>query len=169
RALGVGLLTLAIVSLHFTGMGAAIIVPDPMVAISITSLDKEILAVGVTATMLVVVGTGVAAYTIDQKSEDAALAQYRHLAFHDTLTSLPNRSKASEVVSNWLERAQATAKKVVVVGIDLNRFKDVNDVYGHTVGDELLKALGEKLGQAMQADELVARIGGDEFLAVKLT
>lgn len=57
RALGAGLLTLAIVSLHFTGMGAAIIVPDPMVAISITSLDKEILAVGVTATMLVVVGT----------------------------------------------------------------------------------------------------------------
>lgn len=168
RTCGVALLTLAIVSLHFTGMGAATVIPDPMIPISLVSLNKEVLALGVTATMVVIVGTGVAAYTLDRKSEDAALAQYRHLAFHDTLTSLPNRSKASEVVSEWLEKARQTRKKVIVVGIDLNRFKDVNDVYGHSVGDELLKALGERLGEKLEAQEMVARIGGDEFLAVKL-
>lgn len=169
RSLAVALLTLAIVSLHFTGMGAVTIVPDPSIPVTISSLDKNVLALGVTATMVVVVGTGIAAYTIDRKSEDAALAQYRHLAFHDTLTSLPNRSKASEVVAEWLEKARISDKKVVVVGIDLNRFKDVNDVYGHSVGDELLRTLGEKLGLRLENHEMVARIGGDEFLAVKLT
>jgi diguanylate cyclase (GGDEF)-like protein len=169
HAVATGILTLAIVLLHFTGMGAITIVPDPTIAVPHGMIEKSYLALAILATMLVVVGTVVAAQTIDRHSERSALAQYRHLALHDVLTALPNRSQAAEVVTSWLRKADATGEKVAVIGIDLNRFKDVNDVYGHSAGDELLKSLAERLGSDLADDEFVARIGGDEFLAAKVT
>jgi diguanylate cyclase (GGDEF)-like protein len=163
-----GLLALAIVTLHFTGMGAITIIPDPTIAVPQGHFEKSYLALAILAIMLVVVGTVVAAQAIDWQSERSALAQYRYLALHDGLTDLPNRSQAAEVVTRWLDEAKATDRQVAVIGVDLNRFKDVNDVYGHSIGDELLKSLACRVERGLAGDEFIARIGGDEFLAAKV-
>jgi len=84
------------------------------------------------------------------------------------LTDLPNRSQAAEVVTRWLDDAKAARKQVAVIAVDLNRFKEINDVYGHSIGDELLKSLACRVERGLAADEFIARIGGDEFLAAKV-
>jgi len=87
----------------------------------------------------------------------------RHLALHDPLTGLPNRSmlaiRASDAVTMYAERGGTLA----VMVIDLDRFKLVNDTYGHTLGDELLKEVAPRLTRVVRSSDLVVRLGGDEF------
>ncbi|MBY9039582.1 GGDEF domain-containing protein, partial [Pseudomonas fluorescens] len=86
-----------------------------------------------------------------------------HLAHHDALTDLPNRSAFNAALSERLERAQETSTSFAVLSLDLDRFKEVNDVFGHPVGDMLMRAAAGRL--AAEADGgFVARIGGDEFM-----
>ncbi|WP_210168844.1 bifunctional diguanylate cyclase/phosphodiesterase [Aureimonas sp. D3] len=85
-----------------------------------------------------------------------------HMAFHDALTGLKNRRMFAESVVDFLERGEVT-----MLSIDLDRFKKVNDLLGHTVGDELLHKLSARLESCLRPDELAFRLGGDE-LAVLL-
>lgn len=86
-----------------------------------------------------------------------------HLAHHDLLTDLPNRSAFNAALDERLERAQEVSTSFAVLSLDLDRFKDVNDVFGHPVGDMMLRAAAERL--VAEADgAFVARIGGDEFM-----
>jgi len=86
-----------------------------------------------------------------------------HLAHHDALTDLPNRSAFNATLSERLERAQEASTSFAVLSLDLDRFKEVNDVFGHPVGDMLMRAAADRL--AAEADgAFVARIGGDEFM-----
>ena len=86
-----------------------------------------------------------------------------HLAQHDALTDLPNRSAFNAALAERLERAQKASTSFAVLSLDLDRFKDVNDVFGHPVGDMMMRATAERL--AAEADgAFVARIGGDEFM-----
>jgi diguanylate cyclase (GGDEF)-like protein len=163
----IGLLSLSIVALHFTGMGAITIVPDPTIAVPPGLIEKGYLAFAIVAIMLIVVGTVMAAQLIDRHAEREALSHYRHLAMHDALTALPNRAFAGEVAADWINQAVASGNKVAIIAVDLDRFKDVNDVYGHTMGDALLKSLAQRLDGELTDNEFIARIGGDEFLAVK--
>jgi diguanylate cyclase (GGDEF)-like protein len=167
RATATALLTLAVVGLHFTAMGAIDIVPDPTIPVPERLIDKSSLAIGIMAIMGIVIGTIVTAHSIDRRSQNSALAQFRHLALHDPLTGLPNRAKSSDVIARWLEEAAETNERVAVIGMDLNRFKEINDVYGHNTGDELLVVVSQRLANALAPGESIARIGGDEFLAVK--
>jgi diguanylate cyclase (GGDEF)-like protein/PAS domain S-box-containing protein len=89
-------------------------------------------------------------------------ARISHLADHDALTDLPNRSAFNAELSERLERAQEASTSFAVLSLDLDRFKEVNDVFGHPVGDMLLRAAADRL--AAEADgAFVARVGGDEF------
>jgi diguanylate cyclase (GGDEF)-like protein len=88
------------------------------------------------------------------------------LAYKDALTGLPNRTAFVEQFQQELEHAKRKDSKVAVFFIDLDRFKDVNDSMGHEAGDILLKALSGRLKNCIRSGDMLARIGGDEFVVV---
>jgi diguanylate cyclase (GGDEF)-like protein len=86
--------------------------------------------------------------------------QLRHQAYHDALTGLANRVNLLEAIEHELGRGTGST---AVLYLDLDRFKAVNDTWGHSAGDELLSEFARRLAGAMRAQDLAARIGGDEF------
>ncbi|MGC9665874.1 EAL domain-containing protein [Planosporangium sp. 12N6] len=87
-----------------------------------------------------------------------------HRATHDALTDLPNRELLTETIRRWCDRAVAGGQEISLLFIDLDRFKMVNDSWGHKVGDELLCAVAARLSAAVRDGDLVCRTGGDEFV-----
>lgn len=271
-ALASGLLVLTIVSLHFTGMGAMIVMPFAPLDGSLTGDDaSSLLALGVAAVGLLMLGTAASSHMLEEQSERlsrrrlhgliegsvdgmvveaggkvvlanaafldfsgatsatvvdapisrwvedadriaagvlvqsrltpmsgepipveiavreatsdtdgqavrifavrdlrARIAQERrisHLARNDSLTGLPNRASFLEK----LERVAAVSEGgqgFALLAIDLNRFKEVNDLYGHAVGDHLLVHVADQMRDVMRPGEFIARLGGDEFVAI---
>ena len=92
-------------------------------------------------------------------------AQIAHLAHHDPLTDLPNRTLLAAKLAEVFDRASTRGESFAVLAIDLDHFKEANDVFGHTAGDELLCAVARRLEIAAEGD-FIARIGGDEFTLV---
>jgi diguanylate cyclase (GGDEF)-like protein len=101
---------------------------------------------------------------------EAKTAQRRieHLARHDGLTDLPNRTLLEERLEHALARAARTGEEVALVAVDLDRFKAVNDLFGHAEGDRVLKDVAEILRHCVRATDTVARIGGDEFAILQV-
>ncbi len=90
----------------------------------------------------------------------------RYQATHDALTDLPNRSVFDTNLEDCLEIAARTGERLAVLFLDLDRFKMVNDTLGHSVGDALLVELGKRLRGSLRESDIVARMGGDEFILV---
>ncbi len=90
----------------------------------------------------------------------------RYQATHDALTDLPNRSVFDANLEDCLEMAARTGERLAVLFLDLDRFKMVNDTLGHSVGDALLVELGKRLRASLRESDIVARMGGDEFILV---
>ncbi|WP_433295769.1 putative bifunctional diguanylate cyclase/phosphodiesterase [Actinoplanes sp. CA-030573] len=88
----------------------------------------------------------------------------RRRATHDGLTDLPNRELLSETIARWAEQAVDEHLEVSLLFIDLDRFKMINDHWGHQVGDELLCSVASRLSEQVRSEDVVARIGGDEFV-----
>jgi diguanylate cyclase (GGDEF)-like protein/PAS domain S-box-containing protein len=86
------------------------------------------------------------------------------LGYHDPLTGLANRALLFKLVDQALAVAQRNGMSGALLFIDLNRFKPINDALGHTVGDQVLVAIGERLRATLRDEDVVARIGGDEFV-----
>jgi len=93
----------------------------------------------------------------------AAQEQVKHIAYHDMLTGLANRTLFSDKLNEALLAARRNKKKLAVLFIDLDDFKYVNDQYGHNIGDEVLVGVAKKLQSCARDGESFARIGGDEF------
>lgn len=89
-----------------------------------------------------------------------------HLAHHDALTGLPNRLLLQARMEHTLERAQRQARPAAVMYIDLDRFKPINDEFGHAQGDAVLIEIGRRLSAVVRAQDTVARLGGDEFVVL---
>ena len=90
----------------------------------------------------------------------------RHLANHDALTGLPNRLFFTASLEKALERADRRQQKLALLFLDLDRFKLVNDTFGHAAGDRLLQEIGARLQGCVRAEDMVARLGGDEFIVI---
>lgn len=96
-------------------------------------------------------------------------AQLREISLHDPLTGLFNRRHFDAVIEQASQDAQAGAPGFSVLLIDLDRFKPINDVYGHAAGDAVLVSVGKSLLGVVRESDLAARIGGDEFAVIALT
>lgn len=96
----------------------------------------------------------------------AERAELRHLAEHDPLTALPNRTLFFDRLRQALAQAEREGGTLAVLFIDLDHFKEVNDRFGHTTGDHLLQAIGERLCGAVRDMDTVCRFAGDEFTAI---
>lgn len=90
--------------------------------------------------------------------------QIEHLAYHDNLTGLPNRLLFKEQLSHAIKMACRMAKMLAVMSLDLDGFKMINDTMGHAVGDQLIIEVAQRLTKVMRTSDIIARIGGDEFI-----
>jgi len=119
--------------------------------------------------------TGELEQKVEQRTEELSLKntelvetlkKVEHLAYHDTLSGLPNRQLFEEKLYYAIEAAKESDHKVAVLFLDLDRFKTINDHLGHAYGDALLKQVAQRLKQLMGRVAVVSRQGGDEFIVV---
>lgn len=96
-----------------------------------------------------------------RKQQEALL---RHLALHDHLTDLPNRTLLNDRLAMSMESARRNSHQMALMFVDLDHFKEINDIHGHEVGDEVLKASAQRMQEQLRGTDTVARIGGDEFV-----
>jgi len=99
---------------------------------------------------------------VEIKEEEKRRASF--LAEHDPLTGVANRLRFDKQVNAMLARARHSASAVQILFLDLDGFKPVNDEHGHAVGDRVLRVVADRLRQSVQPDDVVARVGGDEFV-----
>jgi diguanylate cyclase len=99
----------------------------------------------------------------DLKARREAERHIRYLALHDALTSLPNRSAFTVRLDQQITTARASGKRLAVLYLDLDRFKEVNDLYGHATGDKVLQTVASRVTALLKDGQLMARLGGDEF------
>jgi diguanylate cyclase (GGDEF)-like protein len=132
--------------------------PDNLIA---ELVDGRIVSVTYSATQS---GSWVSTHQdITERMQDQA--RFADLAFHDQLTGLPNRAAFNEHIAGMFDRASADNENFAVLCIDLDRFKEINDVYGRSAGDRFLAEIGRRLALACEA-AFLARLGDDEFTIV---
>src|SRR5208282_5540501 len=103
---------------------------------------------------------------VDITERKVAEERVQYLAYYDALTGLPNRTLLQDRLSKALAIARRGKDKVALLFLDLDRFKNINDSLGHSVGDLLLQDVAERLKKWAREQDTVARLGGDEFLIV---
>lgn len=94
---------------------------------------------------------------------------HRKLAFlagHDSLTGIPNRAMLMDRLVSGVEQAKRESSKLALLFVDLDKFKPVNDTYGHPVGDEVLRGAAQRIAKAVRRSDTVGRVGGDEFAVI---
>lgn len=144
------------------GLATVLIMPTVVAVVgpapaTFSGAVRVVLAVLVTLTAVVRI---VRANNSRARAERAA----RRQATHDALTDLPNRELLTDTITRWCDSATEAGQQISLLFIDLDRFKMVNDHWGHQVGDELLCAVAGRLSRMVRSEDLVCRIGGDEFV-----
>ena len=163
------IMALAITGMHYAGMGAANFATGS-ICLSVNKLDTNWLALVVSASSLTVLIGTLAFLGLHTSSLSNSLrranSQLDHLGTHDTLTDLPNRLWLTAHIERAMEACARRGSMIAVLLVNLDGFKTINDSLGHAVGDDFLKTCASRLGQNLRHDDMVARIGGDEFVIV---
>jgi len=169
---------LGIAAMHYTGIAAARFAPGTvsLEPPALVGFDDTFLAelIGLAALGLLGVTVVLTAFDAARAARTEALAlalqrrndELRAAALYDALTGLPNRVLLDERLIQAVRRSERSAKAFAVMFVDLDRFKPINDTYGHHVGDRLLKAVSERMQGCVRGEDTVARVGGDEFIVV---
>ena len=105
-------------------------------------------------------------YCIDITRQVETEKKIRKLAFYDQVTGLPNRELLKQTLQEKIDEALENGKLCAVSFFDLDKFKDVNDTYGHSTGDKLLRLIANRINTVLKPDDFIARIGGDEFIMI---
>ena len=101
---------------------------------------------------------------VDRVKEKTKTLQ--HIALHDSLTKLPNRIYLLKILQNDLREVKRQNQSLYLLFLDLDRFKEVNDTFGHSVGDKLLKKVSGRLKKSLREEDIVSRVSGDEFVVI---
>ena len=109
-------------------------------------------------------GSSPQAASVPSTAQIAHATQVEHLAYHDGLTGLPNRSLFSKLLEQGIQQARRHDRQLAVLFLDLDRFKNINDTLGHEAGDQLLQEVAAALRACVRESDTVARLGGDEFV-----
>ena len=143
--------------------------PDaPIEELSVIDSKGEAIPVEVRSRDVTFRGTDMRVLAIvDLRERKKAEARIRHMALHDPLTRLPNRALFNDRLSAMIDETMTEQTMSAVVLIDLDKFKDVNDLHGHAAGDEVLKATAERIRDLVRSRDTVARLGGDEFAVLQ--
>ena len=161
-------MVLAICVMHFTAMAAFEVLLDGTVRVPPQVISDATLATLIIAVASVILLIGFASFTIETDVQHQANSQVKHASQHDPMTGLPNRMLLDQKLDEFQQRLiQDPLEQVAILSIDLNSFKEVNDLYGHATGDEVLKTFAHRLMHLSQSNEFIARVGGTEFVALK--
>jgi diguanylate cyclase (GGDEF)-like protein len=166
KYIAIGMLVLAIVSLHFTAMTAFQVHALTIAPAYSNPAAMQALAMAVAVVGLMIIGTGLVTYLIDDQTRTESVDKLRHMALNDPLTGLPNRAGFTQRLAQEVAQADAGGSGFSLIVIDLDRFKEINDVRGHSAGDEVLLTVARRMSHHLASDEFVARLGGDEFAAI---
>ena len=145
---------------YFRGMMAIITAREPASAVTEFADGRAMVTVFRPAP-----GGGFVTTVEDITEQKRAEKRIAHIAHHDSLTGLHNRAAFSDYLTTAIDEALRTAGRFAILCLDLDRFKEVNDLYGHPVGDALLREVARRL-QTVAEGAFLARVGGDEFIVI---
>ena len=132
--------------------------------VALTITTDQIHSWGLVGIVLIVLATGLALITRKHRwLLSAERARAVHACRHDTLTGLPNRALLADRVGQALRTNDRAGTRTALLLIDLDRFKDINNAFGHHYGDGLLTQIGPRLAGVLRGEDTIARLGGDEF------
>ncbi len=164
--LATALLVTTIVTLHFVGMAGFVLTPLPGLDPAANAEVFQAMASAILLVGMLVVGAGVSTHMIERRTYANSREELERIAMHDALTTLANRHSFTAALEAECESHRAGGPAFAVLMIDLDRFKPINDTLGHPTGDVVLRKMSARLCHAARADDLVARIGGDEFAII---
>src|SRR4051812_16256033 len=153
--------------MHYALTVSTSAVADPSVVLPAYLIPAHVLGLAVVGAVLLVMGSGFSTYVIDLKVRTESADRIHQLSFNDTMTGLPNRIAFNERLAFDAAEAHEKAHKLAAFSIDLDGFKDVNDVFGHGAGDLLLIEVAERMRKLLGPSEFLARQSGDEFLGLQ--
>ncbi|WP_241626619.1 putative bifunctional diguanylate cyclase/phosphodiesterase [Rosenbergiella epipactidis] len=160
----------AIAGMHYTGMYAAHF--DTTMQVLPGGLGSQRLTIWVFMFTLVILGSNLFGAMIESQLRVSRMAsklkqtneELRQMALHDPLTNLANRTLFEDKLNDYIQRAKQNASSFSLLYMDLDGFKMVNDAYGHDIGDKLLVEVAKRLNAAVNPSDILARVGGDEFV-----
>jgi diguanylate cyclase (GGDEF)-like protein len=165
-----GMLGLGIFFMHCLNMAAANFSPDS-VSSTYASIDSDnLMSAVVLGTLFVLIAalifSGAQKTKLLRKIVGRTNDKLLHFATHDVLTGLPNRALLAERIQHAIHVSKRSGLSFAVLFMDLDGFKAINDSLGHSVGDGLLIAVGQRIRACIRSEDMVSRIGGDEFVVV---
>jgi diguanylate cyclase (GGDEF)-like protein len=155
--------------MHYAMTASTSAVADASVVLPSYLIPAHVLGLAVVGAVLLVMGSGFSTYVIDLKLRTDSADRIHQLSFNDTMTGLPNRIAFNERLAFDAAEAHEKAHKLAVFSIDIDGFKDVNDVFGHSAGDLLLIEVADRMRRILGSGEFLARQSGDEFLGLQMS
>jgi diguanylate cyclase (GGDEF)-like protein len=153
--------------MHYALAASVAVVADAQAPLPSSLVPAAMLGFAVVVAVLLVMGSGFSSYVIDLRSRTESADRIHQISFNDTMTGLPNRIAFNERLAFDAAEAHEKAHKLAIFSIDLDSFKDVNDMFGHSAGDRVLIEVAGRMRQVVGDGEFLARQNGDEFVALK--